>query len=285
MACEDDEPVAAELPGARDALEVVIGDEVSPVAAVPVPAQEADVEALELLRQPRRHWLAVHPGGGERMRQVDDVDGRVEVPAVAVDVVVRMPRVGRLHDQHRRVAEPARAEDEWGVIGVRAPAQAGHVGPARPVRAETDVHEPAPASRRTTHLLRRGHRLAERVLVPAGGGRRARRARGAGLEELERGAVRGAPADVQYGDLAGRVTARSEAREQRRGSGTPSAEHDPEDDCDCSGDCYAGSEAGSGCALPPGPRRARNPALLEAVRRDVHGATVGGCANRAPTAR
>ena len=130
------------------------------------------------------------------------------------------------------VAEPARAEDERRVVGVNAPAQAGDVGPARPVRAEADVYEPASASRRATHLLRRGHRLAERVPVPAGGGRRARRARGAGLEDLERDAVRAAPADVQHGDLAGRVAARLEAGEQRRGAGPAGAEHEPEDDCD-----------------------------------------------------
>ena len=44
------------------------------------------------------------------MRQVDDVDGRVQVPAVAVEGVVRVPRVRRLDHEHRRRAEPLRAE-------------------------------------------------------------------------------------------------------------------------------------------------------------------------------
>ena len=50
VAGEDDQPVAAQLPGAGDALEVVVGDEVRLVATPPVPAQEAEVEAPELLR-------------------------------------------------------------------------------------------------------------------------------------------------------------------------------------------------------------------------------------------
>ena len=52
--------------------------------------------------------------------------------------------------------------------------------------------------------------------------------------------------------------------------GPAGAEHEPEDDCDGSDYGYAGGEARGG---------------TEAVRRDVHGATVGGVANRALTAR
>ena len=59
--------------------------------------------------------------------------------------------------------------------------------------------------------------------------------------------------------------------------------HTPEDDCDCCDDCHARCERGSGCSLPPRSRQARDPALSEVVRRDVHGATVGGGANRALT--
>ena len=132
VAGEDDEPVAAQLPGAREVLEVVVGDEVSSVSAVPVPAQEAEVEARELLRQPRGHGLPAHPGVGERMGQVDDVDRGVQVPAVAVDDVVGVPRVRRLDDEHRRGAEPARPENERRVVGVSSPAQAGDVVAARP---------------------------------------------------------------------------------------------------------------------------------------------------------
>src|SRR3954466_5846180 len=46
---EDDQAVVAQRWGAR-ALEIVVGDEVGPVAASPVPAQEAEVEAEELIR-------------------------------------------------------------------------------------------------------------------------------------------------------------------------------------------------------------------------------------------
>jgi hypothetical protein len=77
------------------------------------------------------------------------------------------------------------------------------------------------------------------------------------------------PLDGQNGDWPGRVAAGQEACEQRRGACPAGAEHEPENDCVGGDYGYAGGEARGG---------------TEAVRRDVHGAKVGGVANRALTA-
>ena len=74
MAGEDDQPIVAQPARAGDALEVVVGDEVGAVAAAPVPAQEAEVEAPELLRQPGGDDPAADVGAGEGVGEVDDMD-------------------------------------------------------------------------------------------------------------------------------------------------------------------------------------------------------------------
>jgi hypothetical protein len=61
------------------------------------------------------------------------------------------------------------------------------------------------------------------------------------------------------------------------------AEHDSEDDCKGGDDYDAGGQGGSRCALPVGARGAWVAAITRVVRRDVHGATLGGVANRALT--
>src|SRR5438045_297539 len=105
MPTEDDQLVPQELLDALDVLEVVVGEEVRAVAAPPVPAEEADVELLELLREPGGDGPAFDVAAHEWIREVDDVDARVEVPAVAVVRVVRVPRVRRLDHEHRRRAQ------------------------------------------------------------------------------------------------------------------------------------------------------------------------------------
>ena len=198
--------------------------------------------------------------------------------------VVRVPGVGRLHDEHGCGAESARTEDERRVVGVRAPGQARDVVAAGQSEPRGTCTSQRPLRRRAAHLLRCRDRLAERVPVPAGCGGRAGSPGGAGLENLERGAIRVTAADGEHGGLAGRIAASLEACEQRRGAGSARAEHDSEDDCDGGGDRDAGGEAGNGRPLPPDAGQARDPAFPEAVRLDVHGATVDCGANRALTA-
>src|SRR5207237_10421689 len=136
VSAEDDEAVLEQLLDARDALEVVVGEEVGAVAAVPVPAEEAGVEAPELLGQTRGNDLTTDDVVGEGISEVDGVDAGVEVPAVAAEDVVGMPRVRRLDHEDAVRAERLRPEDEGRVVAAARPRQPRDVVAARPVRAE-----------------------------------------------------------------------------------------------------------------------------------------------------
>ena len=184
--------------------------------------------------------------------------GGVEVPAVAVDDVVRVPRVRRLHDEHGRRAEPARAEDERRVVGVNAPGQAGDVVPARPGRAEADVYEPAsgcptggaPAAARSPAC--RTCACPSRARLPGPACRRHR----PGRSGAWRGSCRPPPISRRR---PGR--ARSCAPRSRRAAGAvpawPGAEHEPEDDCDGGDDGYA-ARAAARCRRDRGERGRRS---------------------------
>jgi len=211
------------------------------------------------------------------------VDGRCEVPAVAVRDVVGVPGVGRLDDEHRLGSGPLRSEDEWCIDGVAVPAEPRDVVAARPARAESNMNAPTRPAGGTGHRSRCGHSLSEQRPVPAEGRCRGR-GRAAREEELERDAAGRAAADVEHGSLAGRVAACFEPGQKRCGSGAARAEHDAEHDREGGRDCEPGTDRGQGRTLSASAQEFGEPWLMEWIGRRVHAATVGDGSNRGLTA-
>ena len=185
MSGEDDQVVRPpQRVAARDALEVVVGEEVDLLVRAAEPGDEAEVPVAEA------------EGNAEVEERALEVDGRAraaDVPAVApavavgVEEVVGLPGVRREHDRDLVLAERARAEDERCVAD---PSVGGvdsqEVEPALcdSGRADLDVVGRAPA-RRPGELHRRRDCGASRSQVVHGRLREARE-----REELQLHALR-----------------------------------------------------------------------------------------------
>jgi hypothetical protein len=158
------------------------------------------------------------------------MDGRVEVPAVAVHDVVRVPGVRRLHDEHRRGAEPARTGGRTARSRLR-PRSGARRSRRSPSSSRGDLHEPAALPRR-----RRASAALSSVCRTCACPSRAQPGPACLRPRPGRsGAWRGSVSPPRLSTRLGRArSCGPEAGEQRRGAGMTGAEHDAEDDCRCS---------------------------------------------------